>query len=70
MSNNEERKRGISAIPPTRHNNSVTAIGSGGGIMTSPRSFSDLSVMEQRRPVSTAPRWRNYEEGLNLEGKQ
>ncbi|CAG8613106.1 145_t:CDS:2 [Ambispora leptoticha] len=39
-----------------------------GSIMSAPRIFSDMAVMKRRRPVSSAPRWRVYGNGLNLEG--
>ena len=65
MSNDDERKlvRGATALMET----AVPSC----GMKVNLRPFFDLSdeAMEVRFPSSSAPEWRTYNGGLNLEGK-
>ena len=38
-------------------------------IMSSPGYFTDFAVMINKPPSPSAPKWRYYSKGLNIEGK-
>jgi len=64
MSNDDERKM-------VRECETVITANCSQRMMTSSRSFSDLSdeALEVRFPSSSAPDWRTYQGGLNVEGE-
>ena len=49
--------------------NLASGICAAGAIMASPGLFTDFSGTTIRPPSSSAPKWRYYEPGLNIEGK-